>query len=221
MLILSNALFSQQIKKKDIELDDIINLLSATGYEFFSFDISEMLNERYNIEFIIKENEAEKEISSSNLNTFSNKTLLTDFSESSQQEYINSGGQFVDSESQAITHAEKISFGIYPAKNDSTKFFQINVPGIGRMSRPLKMKGLSIKDSDEIFFSYHTRPFKIKAFKEDEFIPLILFGSSWYDELYDIFRFCGESEIEPDMSSEILKDLPHYYVLGLKFVKEK
>ncbi|MCL2502285.1 MAG: DUF5041 domain-containing protein, partial [Bacteroidales bacterium] len=76
-------------------------------------------------------------------------------------------------------------------------------------------------DSDKAFFSYNTRPFKISEFKEDEFIPLILLGSSWYDERYNVFRFCGEKQIEPDMSSEILKDVPHYYVIGVRFVKKQ
>jgi hypothetical protein len=48
-----------------------------------------------------------------------------------------------------------------------------------------------------------------------------LFGSSWYDERFNIYRFCGENEINPDMSSEILKDVPHYYVIGVKFNKKK
>ena len=29
-----------------------------------------------------------------------------------------------------------------------------------------------------------------------------------------VYRFCGEREINPDMSSEILKDVPHYYGFG-------
>ena len=221
MLVISCAAFGQQIKTKNVELDDFITLLGSAGYELFSYDITEMLNDRYDIVFVRKEYEAGKEIANSNLNTMRNKRLLTDLQESSRQEFIDGGGRIIDPNTQAINHAEKITFGFYPSDNDSTKFMQINVPDIGWMSAPLKLRGLTIKDSDKKFYSYHTRPFKIGAFEVDEFIPLVLFGSSWYDERFNAYRFCGESEINPDMSSEILKDVPHYYVLGVRFVKKQ
>ena len=220
IVILSCTAFCQQIKNKNVELDDLLSLLDGTGYKLFSYDITEMLNERYDIVLIRKEFEAGKEIETSNLTMLHNKRLLTDFPESSWQEIIDRG-RIIDPKTQAIDHAEKIIFGFYPSDNDSTKFMHINVPNfmvIGRMK--LKLRGLFDKNMNKMFFSYHTRPFKIEAFKEDEFIPLILFGSSWYDERFNIYRFCGEREIAPDMSSEILKDVPHHYVIGVKFVKK-
>lgn len=30
---------------------------------------------------------------------------------------------------------------------------------------------------------------------------------------------CGAKEIDPDMSTDILKDTPHYYVIGVIFTK--
>jgi hypothetical protein len=229
MLILSYAAFGQQIKNKNVELDDLITLLKASGYELFNYDITEMLNERYDITFVTKEFEAGKEIENSDLDmSLPNKMLLTDFPEAARQEALEAGVSIIDPETQAIAHAEKVSFGFYPSDawtsgsvNDSTKFLQISVPNLGNMRAPLKLKGVPTKDPDKKHYSYHTRPFKIAAFEEDKFIPLVLFGSSWYDERYDIHRFCGEKEIDPDMSSKILKDVPHYYVIGVKFVKTK
>jgi hypothetical protein len=230
MLILSYAAFGQQIKNKNVELDDFITLLKASGYELFSYDITEMLNERYDITFVKKEFEAGKEIETSDLNEYPlpNKRLLTDLPETSRQKALEAGVSIIDPETQAIAHAEKISFGFYPydtwvseSINDSTKFLQISVPNFGSTRDELKLRGLSTKDSDKKYYSYHTRPFKITAFEEDQFIPLVLFGSSWYDERFDYYRFCGEAEIDPDMSSEILKNVPHYYVIGVKFVKTK
>jgi len=221
MLVLSCAAFGQQIKSKSVELDDIITLLGASGYELFSYDITEMLNERYDITIVKKEFDARKEVSSSNLTMVPNKRLLTDFPESQWQAALDAGITIIDPETKAIAHAEKISFGFSPSDNDSTKFLQINVPDLTRMRSPLKLRGLPVKDSDKKFYDYNTRPFKIGAFKEGEFIPLILFGSSWYDERFNFYRFCGEREIDPDMSSEILKDVPHYYVIGVKFVKKQ
>ena len=221
MLVLSCTAFGQQIKSKNVELDDFITLLGASGYEIFSYDITEMLNERYDIVFVKKEFSAGKEIESSNFTMVPNKRLLTDIPESFRQKLIDEG-RVIDPKTQAIAHAEKFSFGFHPSGNDSTKLMLINVPDFIMQPRiTFKLRGLPVKDSDKLFFSYHTRPFKMKAFKENEFIPLVLFGSVWYDERFDVYRFCGEREIEPDMSSEILKDVPHYYVIGVKFVKKQ
>jgi len=221
MLVLSCATFGQQIKNKNVELGDWISLLGAAGYELFSYDFTEMLNERYDIVIVKKEFSAGKEIESSNLAMVTNKRLLTDFPESFRQEFMDGGGRIIEPKTQAISHVEKINFGLYPSGNDSTKLMQIDVPEFVSRRTTFKLRGLIQKDSDKLLFFYHTRPFKIKAFKEDEFIPLILLGSGWYDERSNVFRFCGEREIDPDMSSEILKDIPHHYVIGVKFVKKQ
>ncbi len=211
----------QQIKNRPVELDDMISLLSASGYELFSFDIKEMLNERYTIEFIKKEFLGGKEINSTDLMSIQNKRLLTDFPESYRQELIDNG-EIIDPKTQAVKHAEKIVLGFYPSGNDSTKCVQLQVPGFFTMGRiTFKLRGLPTKDSDKPMFFYHTRPFELNKLKEGEFTPLILLGSGWYDEQYDVFRFCGESEIDPDMSSEILKNIPHHYVVGVRFVRKQ
>jgi len=132
------------------------------------------------------------------------------------------GFRIIDPRTQAIALAEQFSFGFVPSGNDSTKTMQINVPGFVTMNRiSFTLRGLPTKDSDKLIYFYNTRPFKLNTFKEEAFIPLILLGSGWYDEKYNIFRFCGENEIEPDMSSEILKNVPHYYILGVRFIRKE
>ena len=221
VLVLSCAAFGQQIKNKNVELDDLIALLGSAGYELFSYDITEMLNERYDIVFIRKEFEGGKETGTLKFPPIPNKRFLTDFPESFWQQMIDEG-RIIDHNTQAIAHAERITFGFHPYNNDSTKFVRMIVPGFTRGSgTPLKLRGLPMKDSDKKVYSYHTRPFKIGTFKEGEFIPFILFGSSWYDERVNAFRFCGEREIDPDMSSEILKDVPHHFIIGVEFNKKQ
>ena len=65
-------------------------------------------------------------------------------------------------------------------------------------------------------YMYSARPFKTGEFTTDRFIPLVLLGSAWYDKNIGFYRFCGENEIDPDMSSEILKHIPHYYIIGIE-----
>ena len=213
MLILSCTAFGQQIKNKNVEFEDLTTLLSFAGYELFSYDISEMLNERYNITITLKEYEAGKEIASTNRATVPNKRLLADFPESERQRIIDEG--------RVVLHAKKISFGFYPSDNDSTKRMLVSVPGFMEGGGVLKLRGLPQKDSDKLFYFYTTRPFQIKAFKEDEFIPLVLVSSGWYDEQFGIFRSCGQREIEPEMSDETYRNIPHHYIVGVTFVKRE
>ena len=220
VMLLPYAAFGQEIKSKNVEFDDLLTLLQASGYELFNFDITDMLKERYDIVIVSKEYEKDGEIDSKNLTSTPNKRLLTEYPESQWQKMIDEG-RIIDPETKAVSHAEKITFGLFPSGNDSTAHIQINVPNFMSMTDPLKLRGLPMKDSDKKFFSYNTRPFKIGAFKEDVFIPLILYGSMWYDERFDVFRFCGEREIDSDMSSEILKEVPHYYVIGVTFKKKQ
>lgn len=37
----------------------------------------------------------------------------------------------------------------------------------------------------------------------------------WYDPDFNVFRFCGDYELSPDMSNQLFKDVPHSYVIGL------
>ena len=219
-LVLSYTVFGQQIKNKNVELDDLISLLGAAGYELFSYDITEMLNGRYDIVVVKKEFSDGKEIESSNLVMLPNKRLLTDIPESSRQQFIDAG-RVIDPITQAIELVEKIKIGFYPSDNDSTKRIHVGVDGRTLSISSLNLKGLMQKDSEKLLFFYTIRPFQLKAFKEDEFIPLILLSSGWYDERFNIFRSCGQREIEPEMSDEIYKNIPHHYIVGVKFVKKK
>ena len=85
LLLFSCVAFGQQIKSKSVEIDDLMDLLKSSGYELFSFDITDMLNETYDIVFVFKEYAAGREIVS------------------------------IDSGTEHITHrnqVKKISFGI-------------------------------------------------------------------------------------------------------------
>jgi hypothetical protein len=219
MLFLAHITFGQQIRSRDVELDDIMNLLRASGYELFSSDVSEMLNARYNLHFIKKEFEAGEEVDSSYLIPFpiGNKRLLTDFPESQRQGFFDRGGQLIDADTQTVALLETINLGFYPSGNDSTKFMQIHVPEFVTIPR-IRFNLRALPHSDRFF--YQVRPFKIEAFKENEFIPLILLGSGWWDERFNVHRFCTEIEFNPDMSSESLKLMPHYFIVGVRFDRQ-
>ena len=59
---------------------------------------------------------------------------------------------------------------------------------------------------------------KLKKYmtEKGKIIPLVLYGSYWYEPQAGGCRFCGDNEIKPDLSSDIMKYIPHYFVLGIK-----
>ncbi|WP_290383327.1 DUF5041 domain-containing protein, partial [uncultured Muribaculum sp.] len=61
---------------------------------------------------------------------------------------------------------------------------------------------------------YNTRPFKVDSIRINDFTPLVWAGSFWWDDDFKIFRSCGEKEIS-SLSSEIVDNSPHYYVIGI------
>ena len=42
-------------------------------------------------------------------------------------------------------------------------------------------------------------------------------AAPWWDEKYETYRLCGETEIPADMSSQVMKLSPHYFIIGVEF----
>ena len=67
LFLLPHVVSGQQIKSKSIELDDMLSLFQASGYELFSFDITGMLKERYDIVIVSKEYDKDGELASNDI----------------------------------------------------------------------------------------------------------------------------------------------------------
>lgn len=48
---------------------------------------------------------------------------------------------------------------------------------------------------------------------------LAMCGAYWYDEDTKFFRFCGDDILTEDMTSDLLKDVKEYYIIGMKVHK--
>lgn len=112
---------------------------------------------------------------------------------------------------------EKLVIGFAPSSNDSTYVYSFQSAGGGFNStlklQPVYAPEMPTKQS----YRYESRPFELVSPVEiGKFIPLVLFGSYWYEPETGVSRFCGEKLIKPDLSSEIVKSIPHFYVLGIK-----
>ncbi len=128
-------------------------------------------------------------------------------------EYFTGAPNF-NAESNELTQIESITLAAMINSDTTARLsFTLMPSGIGG-AMPLDV--ITLEQSFKHKPNYSSRPFK---FEGDGGvtgeIPLLLYGSFYYDEKYDIMRFCGEREISPDISSEIVQHIPHFYVVGV------
>lgn len=213
---------AQTIKPVEAPVSTYIELLKDNGYDAYSFDISALRDTTYFFQVIVKEYEGDKLVGDdskkfpyalrsrnmlSNLNPKFRATLKPE--------------DMADAEKGIFALAERIDVGLLPPA-DSVRRVGIMMRPLGAMYRELNLKEQFSPDGKESSGrAYAARPFKLQNFKAGEFIPLVLVGSTWWDPQINFFRFCGDSEIDPDLSSEIVKNIPHYYVIGVVATKQQ
>lgn len=224
-ILLTGVLFSlhvnaQELKRTQPDISDYIPLLNAAGYEVFTFDLSSLKDDTYNIEFVIREYVDGVLVTGSpesELRYFTrNRRMLSDFPEEVQKEII-ADGHVYDLDKGILSLGKKLSIGFTPSA-DSLKNVSILLENMAELRRALPLKPLTVSPF-EGQYSYGSRPFKIGAIELGEFTPLVMYGSYWYDEEAQVVRFCGEDEIAADLSTKMLSKIPHYYLLGITVTK--
>jgi len=177
---------AQEIRTNEPTLSDYLQLLNAKGYIAYSFDMKDFKGKQY--EPVIMEYAKGKEA----------KDVL--------------------GFSLSFPIGEKLVIGFAPSSNDSTYVYSFQSVGGGGFNATLKLQPVYVPEMPtKQSYSYESRPFELVSPVETEkFIPLVLFGSYWYEPETGVSRFCGEKLIKPDLSSDIIKSIPHFYVLGIK-----
>lgn len=214
---------AQEIKRIDASPQDYIELLKAKGYEAFPFDISCLKDSTYTLTFEVNEyiGGQESEISSKKYRGRKNRTMVRDFMwrELSTEELEDIKRNAYDYENGVYSCAEKIMIGFTPNDVDTVAYARISIENMGAMTVDMKLRSIDNPLYEKPIYKYLPRPFKPSRFEEGKFIPLVIYCSFWYDAKHNIVRCCGEKEIDPLMTSEILKDSPHYYVIGVRITK--
>lgn len=217
---------AQEVKQIEASVDDYIALLNQSGYQAYSFDISQLMDTTYYVQFEVREYVAgnpDPVMVQPYGRGLKNRTMVKDFMwrERSEEELADIRAASVDYENGVYSRAEKITVGFLPCKNDSTEVGKLFVENQGASGFSLSLKQIDHKGAynEDVIYSYNTLPFKTSAFEEGKFIPLAAYASFWFDERFNIIRFCGATELDPDMTTEILKDTPHYFVIGVIFSK--
>lgn len=226
VILASASLRAQEVRPIESSVEDYIALLNQSGYQAYSFDISQLMDTTYYVQFEVREYVAgnpDPVMVQPYGRGLKNRTMVKDFMwrERSEEELADIRAASVDYENGVYSRAEKITVGFLPCKNDSTEVGKLFVENQGASGFSLSLKQIDHKGAynEDVIYSYNTLPFKISAFEEGKFIPLAAYASFWFDERFNIIRFCGATELDPDMTTEILKDTPHYFVIGVIFSK--
>lgn len=200
---------AQQIRPLEPDAQDAIAVLKAAGYEFFKFDFSDLKNKTYTIQIYLKEVDSSGVKPKIRFNMGETRQFLKDIPAEDRVHFTP-----IDPESGLFRLVSRLGLYIIP-KNDSTMQAHFNLGNNGG-TMTLKLRPL---ETDAKQYMYASRPFKLNEFKSGVDIPLVLYGSFWYDERIGGPRFCGVKEIDPDMSTEILQYIPHYYIIGIRLTE--
>lgn len=228
LLILAGVLCSttlawaQEIVPVKATFDDMEVVLNHAGFESYAYDLSAFLegDACYDVAIRIKEYDGGKELDNDRvLHLGSTRLMLSDFPDETRAESPDS--MLLDPERRILCEGRRLVLGRYPSGIDSVARWVFSLENNGRRSLPLEMKAVLTPDNPP-FYNYRSRPFAKSGFESGKFIPLIFFGSVWYDAQCGLFRFCGEREIDPDLTKgTIVRQVPHFYILGAELTAKQ
>lgn len=201
------------IPHDETDIADLQSLLAIAGYESYAFDLSQFLDHHFSLRVMLREYSDGNMIQEKTICHSNNKLMLSKFSEEDQKEILKEGSA-IDPKNGIFKQFDRLTIGFLPISGDSIRQYVVELVGSNTVHTTLRLRKVHGGGTESC--QYFTRPFKTHEIKPGEFSPLLLLGSIWYDESNRVFRFCGESEIDPDLSSQIIKDIPHFYVFGIK-----
>ena len=209
---------SQEIKRVTETAEDFMEHMSLYGYKVFTYDISTLRDSVSSATIVIREYNQQGMIGEKKLYGFRTRNMIADFNEADQQEiYANNEGD--DMERGIYRLSKTLSIGFSPVTSDSIETITLRTARNNEGRWDLKLK--PIPGAPQTVYRYEKVPYQPGSFQRDTFIPLVLYGSFWWDEDAKTWRFCGTEELtdEKAKTSNFFKDLPHYYIIGAIFHK--
>lgn len=212
---------SLRVTTQTIQLEDVIDVLDMNDIHVHRFDLQSLLKTHYDITFYVDEyRHAEKQGRVHSFLFGPNIGSVTEYPEEQweavRQEYHLAPNENEYDRIKSVTLTLQV-------KDDSLATISVGSPLLGRMSKS-SLKLYPVEGyTQAINYMYDSRPFRLESVTDGDTveIPLVFFGSGWYDKRFNVTRFCGESEIDPQLQAEIVKDVPHAYVVGMRLEKKK
>ena len=214
---------AQSIIAQEASFEDYLPLLEMDGFGMYSFDISRLSDCKRIFEFSIHEYAGDSLINS-NFSSFPiqratpNLCSVKELGESATEIQPE---EMADPQRGILTLSKKFNIGL-KNRNDSTKALLMSMVNMREMSETLPLKPIFFNGDPTPKYIYNARPFKVDSVYEGKFIPLVLIGSVWVDKRFNVIRFCGETVLDPELNNnQMIKDIPHYYIVGVTISRDK
>ena len=177
-----------QIKRVSASLEDFMEHMAMYGYDVYTYDISSLRDSASGFTIVIREYDQQKMIDEKKLYGFRTKTMISDFNEQDQKNiYEEKDG---DDMERGIYRLSKIlSIGFSPIQSDSIE--TITLRSSRNDAAPWKLMLKPIPGAPQTIYRYQRVPYQPTSFSLDTFIPLVFYGSFWWDEQSKGWRFCG------------------------------
>ncbi len=208
----------QTIKRVEVSLEDFMEHMAMYGYEVFTYDISSLRDSVSGFTIVIREYNQQGMIDEKKLYGFRTKTMISDFNEQDQKSiYEEKDGD--DMERGIYRLSKSLSIGFSPIQSDSIE--TITLRSSRNDASPWELMLKPIPGAPQTIYRYQRVPYQPTSFSLATFIPLVFYGSFWWDEQAKGWRFCGDTELteEKAKTSEYFKYCPHYYIIGAVFHK--
>ncbi len=207
-----------QIKRVTATPEDFMEHMAMYGYEVFTYDISSLRDSASGFTIVIREYDHQEMIDEKKLYGFRTKTMISDFNEQDQKSiYEEKDGD--DMERGIYRLSKSLSVGFSPVQSDSIETITLRASRTD--ASPWKLTLKPIAGAPQTVYRYQKVPYKPTTYAIDTFIPLVFYGSFWWDEEAKGWRFCGDTELTEEKAkiSEYFKYSPHYYIIGAIFHK--
>lgn len=218
LVLVAMAGQAQPIKRVTATPEDFMEHMALCGYEVYTYDISSLRDSVSGFTIVIREYNQQGMIDEKKLYGFRTKTMISDFNEQDQKSiYEEKDGD--DMERGIYRLAKTLAVGFSPVQSDSIE--TITLRSSRNDASPWKLILKPIPGAPQTVYRYQKAPYQPTSFSLDTFIPLVFYGSFWWDEQSKGWRFCGETELteEKAKTSDYFKYCPHYYIIGAVFHK--
>ena len=216
-MITAHSQEPRKVVSVDPQMSDIYNVLNLLDIKMFRFDLTSFLSEKYSVNLYMDEYKNNQKIKRVRVMNLGENIKSLDEIPEEHREYFRKSKQVPEGKNE-WNNIKEMSLYIRK-KNDSIAILTIDIPDVMRMNQQMTLYPVS---EFKTYF-YEARPFVYNEMdgKEELNIPLVMYGSGWYDTKYKVVRFCGETKIDTDMKADILSNIPHHYVVGLELKKTK
>lgn len=218
LALCASAGHGQEVKRVAATPEDFMEHMALCGYEVYTYDISSLRDSVSGFNIVIREYNKQGMIDEKQLNGFRTKAMISDFNEEDQKE-IYAQKDADDLEHGIYRLSKTIAIGFSPVQSDSIENITLQASRNDASHWTLTLK--PIPDTPRTIYRYKMVPYQPDTFCLDTFIPLVFYGSFWWDAKNGIIRFCGLEELteEKVKASNYFKDSPHYYIIGAIFHK--